>query len=376
MSKDVYTKIIENLAKGCMGLRYSYFTQDMVDENAMKRDYAILGDFKGKDGNPWRGGICFGFSVLYLAGCTPTGRLTWPSPDALMAEFSDAFSGTGKSVGMLQAVAQAYVRQQGASSIRRRDMQNPEVLACKGCSRQYAVSTVMVECMRCGSKNLERKRLRQEDMVALARRHHMTPDKALMDRYERYNAQVTSPLLEKTLQSYRARERKGSAVVPELDDVSDKFRHAIRDQLVANFSLKPGPRHDDDGVRQNYKKITLAIEKAGFYDYKNHLQESDLATLLSFVGEKNTFSLFSYEVPFVGGHQMAFWSDGSRTSFFDPNFGVISFSWQSGLKTFLSNTRSWAPPGGVGSFVDPSPRGACEAARGLPRLAGRKDVRS
>jgi hypothetical protein len=88
-------------------------------------------------------------------------------------------------------------------------------------------------------------------------------------------------------------------------------------------------------ARQNYKRMTLAVEKVGD-SYKNHLEESGVATLLSFVGEKNTFSLFGYELPFKDGHQMAFWSDGSRTRFFDPNFGVMSFLWHSGLNAFLA----------------------------------------
>jgi hypothetical protein len=77
-------------------------------------------------------------------------------------------------------------------------------------------------------------------------------------------------------------------------------------------------------------------EAGEIFTYKNHLKASDVSSLVSFVGEKNTFSLFGYEKAFVGGHQMAFWSDGSRTRFFDPNFGVVSFAFQSGLKTFLS----------------------------------------
>ncbi|HVJ94500.1 MAG TPA: YopT-type cysteine protease domain-containing protein, partial [Labilithrix sp.] len=42
---------------------------------------------------------------------------------------------------------------------------------------------------------------------------------------------------------------------------------------------------------------------------------------------------FQLRAPHHRRHQMAFWSDGSRSRFFDPHFGVISFSWQSGLMT-------------------------------------------
>ncbi|MFO7180142.1 MAG: YopT-type cysteine protease domain-containing protein [Pseudomonadota bacterium] len=336
MGKDVYTQVVRNLAEGCMGLRYAYFSQDMLDGDAMERDFAILGDFKGKDGNPWKGGICFGLSVLYLACCTPTGRSTWKTPEALMSEFADALSGTNESAGMLRAIAQAYVRQKGASIMRRGDMENPMVLECKGCSRQYALGTAMTECSRCGSESLVLRRLRQEEIEGIARLHDMTVDEMRVERYEDHDAKFTSPLLQKSVQAYRANELKGSAIVPELDGKSDKLKHAIRDQLVANFGLKPSPRHGGGGVRRNYECISLEMEEADDFDYKNHLKASDVQALISFVGEKNTFSLFGFERLFVGGHQMAFWSDGSRTHFFDPNLGVVSFSWQRGLKTFLS----------------------------------------
>jgi hypothetical protein len=51
----------------------------------------------------------------------------------------------------------------------------PEVLLCQGCKRQYPVSLVMTECYRCGSKKLEKAKLRKADMEAHARLKGVSP---------------------------------------------------------------------------------------------------------------------------------------------------------------------------------------------------------
>lgn len=337
VSQDKYTKIVQRLAKGCMGLRYSYFNQGTMDAEGMKRDLLILGDFQGKDQNPFSGGICFGLAVMYLAGSSPKGRSTWASSDALMAEFDKAIKLAPESQGMLQSVAQAYVRQKQAGIMRRGDVANPQVLACRGCGRQYPTNLTLTECMRCGSKNLETKSLRQEDVAALAKLHGMTPERLNEQRYEKSHA-TTQGAYTKTLERFRANARDNGRVGLELDGHSTPYKHAIRDQLMANFSFKPSPAHDAAGVRRNHQTfpLELAADADEFLDYKPHFKERGVKALVDFCGAKGSFSLISYERMMVGGHAMALWSDGSRTRFFDPNFGVISFSFQSGMVTFLS----------------------------------------
>lgn len=58
---------------------------------------------------------------------------------------------------------------------------NPEVLLCKGCGRQYAQGSKMTECYRCGSKKLEPARLRDEDMVGIAKLKGVDPKTLKVD---------------------------------------------------------------------------------------------------------------------------------------------------------------------------------------------------
>lgn len=337
MSKDIYTKIIGRLAKNCMGIHYAYLNQSEADSDGMKRDLDILGPFKGKDGNPWNGGICFGLSAIYLGCRTPTGKRTWPKSEDIMNEFDAAIKGQGGSTAMLTSIAAAFVRQKGASIIHKGDITNPKVRLCKGCGRQYPLGLTMSECMRCGSKNLVTETLRQQDVEALARLHRITPEAANLRRFEKEHDTVRAPAQLATLSRYRAKEATDRGVRPELDGRSDPHVHAIRDHLVANFSLKPDPRHASNGVRQNYRTFTLDLASGKeFGDHKNHFEESQTKALVDFIGKKGTYSLIGYEWPMVAGHQMAATADGSRLHFFDPNFGVVSFSFHTGMTTFLS----------------------------------------
>lgn len=125
---------------------------------------------------------------------------------------------------------------------------------------------------------------------------------------------------EKTLLDYQANRGSGNE------------KTAIRDQLLANFSLQPSPA----GRHARNFPISVAPAADSAYDYKNHLNLAELGEMISFVGQRNTFSLISYEQVLKGGHQMAVLGASHGLYFFDPNFGVVYLSFASGMTTFLS----------------------------------------
>ena len=312
--KQDKTQKVRKLAWGLLGLEYVYFNQRWCNDQKMHQDLVVVGDYlRGKDVNPWSRGICFGLSVIYLAYRTPKARSRWPKCQDVMNEFDKALSGAKEAAGTLQAIAQAFVRQQDSPTVMRRsDMNNP-----------------------------------------MARRRGETNQKRL-ERYDNTYANRIWPALKKGVEAYRAYEKKDSAIVPEDDDRtnwSSKMGHAKRDHLFANFGLKPSPPHDKQtGVRRNYKifELRMAASFSALW-FRNHLQTSDLDALLSFVGEKNTYSLFSIVIPGWGGMR---WRSGrtDRARAFSTQTSASSRSarwvhWERSSRTTSRTHISWKENG-------------------------------
>jgi len=108
---------------------------------------------------------------------------------------------------------------------------------------------------------------------------------------------------------------------------------AIRDKLLMNFSLKP------DAKGKNYFPCELELDYSfKKYGYGPKFTKSSVDGLLDVAMKRNSYCLIDYQIPFVGGHQMASVNTGGTTYFFDPNYGVVSTTFRSGLRTFLAHT--------------------------------------
>jgi len=273
IGKSTFDPLIRKFAAGCHGLEYTYFEQNA--ERDMAKLMHILGDFPKKEDNPFDGGICFGLAAVYLGCNTPVGKKTWPSQAAIMDELLRGID--GRSASMLHAISEAFVKQKKASVI---------------------------------SKNYHKTLLEENDKKLMA-------------------GQRTA--YEQTLLDYRA--NKGAA--------TEKI--AIRDQLLANFSLKASPpgrnmrefkldlaENDSDQIQREARKgVNLG-------KYKPHYDLRQMAALVEFVGQRNTYSMISFEQIMKGGHQMAAVGASHGLYFFDPNFGVVYLSFASGMTEFLA----------------------------------------
>lgn len=142
------TRIVETLAMGS-NIQFKFFSQMGYDEElkALATQYLSLADMHSSGGSAfpasellninneqeflvqfrrkaaqakdyWSGGMCFGFSAMYLLANTPKGREMFPTTEDLFAAFDMGLSLGGEghvapARGMLTMLATLHLRQKG-----------------------------------------------------------------------------------------------------------------------------------------------------------------------------------------------------------------------------------------------------------------------